>query len=255
MSDVLSNIRWKIRRAIHHAQAADDSAKEFFKSDFYRLVLEDDRKGRSVFRVAEAQPMPPHFAIFIGEAAHQLRSCLDHLIVALARPLPREEKYVQFPLVDSRKKFRGTRGNMPGVPRGVRTLVESLQPYHRRKWPQTALLGQLKAIDDWDKHRMLMTAAAHAEFVSVDFLKNTNSTIRNIETFSGILKPGAIVARLEIEQTVPGAEVQMQPALDVFPAFDHRMPKEIRGRPAVRTISNAGRFIRDEVIPMFEKFF
>ena len=251
----LDSVRWKLWRAQQHVAAVHDTAHAFLKSDFYTFGTEQDRKGRLVLKVVEAQPMPPVLSVLIGDAAHNLRSALDHLMFLLARPRTEaQQRYVQFPLVDRRRKFAGTKGNMPGVARGVRTAVEQLQPYHRRKWPETALLGHIAVIDNWDKHRTLTTTATALEGSRLNLMISGNTSLQRQESFRGRVKPGAIVARFEMGYSEVGAEVQVNPELTLMPVFGDGMPKQIRGLPVISTLGNAGMFIENEVVPRFERF-
>lgn len=255
MAAPLDSVRWKLWRAQQHVEAVHDTAHEFLQSDFYAFGMEQDRKGRLVLKIVEAQPMPPVLSVLIGDAAHNLRSALDHLMFLLARPRTEaQERYVQFPLMDRRRKFAGTKGNMPGVARGVWTAVERLQPYHRRKWPDTALLGHISVIDNWDKHRTLTTTAAALEGSRLNLTINGSTSLRRRESFRGRIEPGAIVARLEMGYSEVGAKVEVNSELTLMPVFGDRMPKQIRGLPVISTLGNAGMFIENEVLPRFERF-
>ena len=143
---------------------------------------------------------------------------------------------------------------MPGVPRGVKTLVERLQPYHRRKWPQTALLGQIQVINNLDKHRALLAGFTAAEGIDPCFSNLSGATIE-YEVFDRVFKPNTILIRGTIKHPPGRRNVRMQPEIHVLPVFDTGMPREIRGQPIIRTIGRAGEFIRQVVVPMFERFF
>jgi hypothetical protein len=169
----LNDIGWKISRAQEHLNAVSEALDAFYSSDFYIVRVESNTHGRYIHRVVSVVAAPPSIGILIGEAAHQMRSVLDHLMWQLAGK-PADEKEaakVQFPIFTGRAQFYGWRKKtggkyrgfdymMPGVHPRVKTLVEGLQPYHYRKRPKTILLRQLQVISNWDKHRALMTAAA-----------------------------------------------------------------------------------------------
>jgi hypothetical protein len=141
---------------------------------------------------------------------------------------------------------------MPGVPRKVRAVVERLQPYHRRKWPDTALLGQLKEIDNWDKHRALTTAAAYTEDTTVNVTITGNASVLSQTTFRGWLKTGAVLARLQLTPgTQEGDKMHMECSFAPIPIFDNGMPKQLRGIAPIATLWAAGQFIDRVVIPLF----
>lgn len=268
LPDEFADILLKLRQADDHAEAFSSAAKEFWKSATYDSQPELDRKGIGIYRVTRVDSPPPELAIHISEAAHHLRSSLDHLMWLLARPTTtKEESNVQFPLVRSWPAFRGqhqtktvkghrgVRHMMPGVPRGVRTLVERLQPYHRRKWPETALLGQLQAISNWDKHRTLMTTAGGTVSIQTTLRIVGRATFRYIDQRTPILKPGAVLARFEVADFDNGTEVYMKPITTLVPIFDPAMPPEIRERPVYTVLHDCAGFIRTGVLPMFVRFF
>jgi hypothetical protein len=259
MPNPVEDIVRKLDRAHDHTHAFHRAANSFFKSHGYTCRAERDRNRRLVLRVVAVDDPPPLLGILIGEASYQLRSVLDHLMYLLAKPTtPKEERQVQFPLAKSRAEFlglnghRGTKHMMPGVPNGVRALVERLQPYHSRKWPQTVLLGRLREISNWDKHRTLATTATRVHLTEPNISFEGEVTLRSVKNLRGILKPGAVLSRAEVTYG-PHGKVKMNPKLTVIPVFDNRMPKEIRGRPVISTLQDTQRFIED-FLPMFEQF-
>jgi len=256
MLDRLDGMKWKLWRAEQHGQALYNATQAFFQTEFYRTRAEQDSEGRLVFFVTEVDPMPPEWGLMIGDTAHNLRSALDHLIFLLAKPVgEKEEKAVQFPLFDSPEKWDNAEGrNVPGVAPGVEALVESLQPYNSGKWPNTALLGQIQAIDNWDKHRALLTTATSSEIARLTTTISANANLVSEERFRGELKPGAILARIKLGNPVKGDKVSVHPEMTFIPIFDSSMPEPIRGRPVLDTLANAGQFIQGEVIPMFFHF-
>jgi len=258
----------KVARAHGHTEDFLESAKAFWRTATYDSEPRVDGRGRGVYWVSRVDSPPLELALHVSEAAHQLRSSLDHLMWLLARPVtPREEREVQFPITSSSHVFRGRHGTktrpglrgvrhmMPGVSRGVRTLVESVQPYHRRKWPQTALLGQLQAISNWDKHRSLTTTAGGTVSTETTIRIVGRATFRSVEQFTPILKPGAILARFEVADFDHGTELYMKPVTTLTPIFDPSMPPEIRERAVYATLHDCAAFIRTVVLPMFARFF
>ncbi len=266
------DILLKLRRAREHAEAFNSEAIAFWKrDDIYEGRPERDRKGRRLYRVTRVDTPPPELAVYIGESAHQLRSSLDHLMWLLAKPkTAKQENDVSFPIlkplppplpgrghnpVRRRRRFRGMSHTMPGVSRGVRTLVEALQPYHCRSWPHTALLGQIQAISNWDKHRTLMTTAAMTMATETHIRIEGRAELKNLEHFTPILEAGTILARFEVGDSDSGTDVYMKPETTVIPCFGKTMPKEIRLRPVYPMLYMCGRFIEEVVLPMFARFF
>lgn len=254
--DPLDLIRWKIWRAREHHEALRSLAERYFQSDFYTPRSYQDRKGRLVESVGDVKPMPEMMAFLIGDCAHNLRCALDHLAFLICRPrTERDEERVQFPITSSYRRFRGTKHMMPNAPRGYRTAVERLQPYHRRVNPDAVVLWQLKEINDWDKHRLLVTTAASLvdSEIEVRIIRGATSIVR-VEKFRGGLKPGTILTRIQLGHSEAGAQVYVKPKLTLAPAFDHGMPKAIRGISAINCLARAGIFIEDIVLPALQRF-
>jgi hypothetical protein len=266
-----ANITSKLGRAHEHIEAFNSAAQEFWSEpNIYRAIADTDRRRRGVYRLVEVKNPPVDLSLHIGEAAHQMRSSLDHLMWMLAQPSPGKENQVSFPIVDSLFQFRGkmprrkvlprnppraARHQMPGVQRGVRTVIESIQPYHSRAWPETRALAQLRDISNWDKHRALITAAAGLTIFEPNLTLGDGIRLKKIETFRRVLKPGAILARFEVENGPVGAEMKMKPEIEITPQFDERAPTSVRGQSVVPLLRSCLSFLAGELMPRFFRFF
>lgn len=139
-------------------------------TDLLTLRTDRDRAGRVRVRVEEVDKIPSEWFVWIGECVYNMRSALDHLAHALnvlgsRRNPPPNEKSSQFPLFSKGSGFRAMSrksrdGCMVGYfPRGARTRVERLQPYHRRRDDDAWRLGELNALSNVDKHRRVPVTA------------------------------------------------------------------------------------------------
>ena len=265
----MDDIARKLARSLEHIRALNDTTKGFFQSQFYTTRTEQDNEARWGTSIVDTvEPPPPLVGILIGEAAHQLRSTLDHLMWLLTWPVGRrEELSTEFPIAYSRREFVGRKGGrgvdshqgmlykMPRVARGVRATVESVQPYNSGKCKGAESLGYLRAISNWDKHRSLTTAVANVQVVELNLRITGDGRLKSQETFVGAFKPGAVLARVEVEHD-GGAEfhVHMKPEMALQPMFDDTMPEAIRGVPVVKSLHDAGVFIEHTVIPKLASF-
>lgn len=76
-----SDILAKLRRAHQHLELFNSEVKAFWKSEKrYDGAPQRDGKGRHIYRVTRVESPPPEIGIYIGEAVHQMRSSLDHLM-------------------------------------------------------------------------------------------------------------------------------------------------------------------------------
>jgi hypothetical protein len=125
--------------------------------------------------------------VFIGDAVHNLRAALDHVVYELASvhhgtgPLPpKMARDSGFPILKwsppvkggetPQQRFDNTaRTKLAGCPKEVHALVEAEQPYHEGEAYARHPLWQLSRLDNYDKHRTLpVTAAAiRGPFVGV----------------------------------------------------------------------------------------
>jgi hypothetical protein len=254
MPDPFETVRGKIRWAKEHIHTGNILSKAFIDTDFYRYRVHQDRKGRLCIKIQDVDEPPPDLGLFLGSAAHNLRSALDHIMWLFASPTPKQEDKVMFPITSSSVKFTESLYRMPGVKTRARTLTERLQPYHRRKWPETRLLGIIQTLDNWDKHRTLTTSAVTVEDSDV-ILTPVGARIESVELFRRPLEPNAMVARYAFADAVVGAKVNMKTKLALQPIFDDRMPKSVRRLPAIAYLDAARRFVEYDVLPRYESLF
>lgn len=257
MADSLDLIRAKLGRAEELIRDLHNLPPKLPNGPFYGVMTEFDREsGLITFRATDVENFPPLYPLIIGEIAHHLRSTLDHIAFAISNPAPGQEQRVKFPLCSSRKEFKKRKGALIRPARGVITRVERVQPYHRRKWPDTQLLGQLQAISNWDKHRTLAVAAFRAESAKVGLARPRPLEIVAEEYFRGTIKNNKIIARFQVMPNVPD-EIELHPYVEVVitPIFDKGGPKEVAGKNVIVTLEYTRTFILNEVLPLFEPFF
>jgi len=161
----LEGIAAKIQRADEHIAYLNREITAILTANpgknFVRTYLDPDA-STYVVKVAGDIAIDPRLSVVAGEAVHQLRSVLDHLVVALAsknsqRPLNNH----QFPICTKREKFEDAvkGGNVKGVPDSALKLIEKEQPYNEAI-PHDHYLSVLHYLDVIDKHRLLLVVAA-----------------------------------------------------------------------------------------------
>jgi hypothetical protein len=103
-------------------------------------------------------------SLLFGDGIHNLRSALDHLVYTLAlvhkNGKIEDPRRLAFPITDSEKDWRGQVYRLKEISAEDRTIIEWYQPYNalaRGGQPvgSPTLLGYLRDLDDWDKHRLL----------------------------------------------------------------------------------------------------
>lgn len=259
MADTLQQIRWKLWRARTNTEEINSACNAFLQSSFYAVDGEMDNDGGVTLRFGRVDPMPPMLSILVGETAYHLRSALDHLMFKIARPAPGEERYVQFPIARSGKEFRSMKGGMRGVPPGVSDIVESVQPYHGGRGSDAWRLLQLRIVNNWDKHRTPMIAAASfdASSASLTITKAADGTggIINEEKFRGRVEHGTVIAKFQIGgYWNVGDKIEPNTNLVLQPVYDLGMPEDVAGEPILAVLGGAGSFIEREILPRLETF-
>lgn len=164
--DRLESVRLKLGRARHHLNGLDESIQRFSQAHILDTRTERDREGKVVLILNQLPQIRPHWNIAIGECVHNMRSALDHLaywlnVIGGGDPPPNFSES-EFPIYDNGPDFHGTRNprrtkparnKIKHMPPPAQALIERLQPYHRRKDPDTWTLLMLRDLANWDKHR------------------------------------------------------------------------------------------------------
>lgn len=172
MGDIPRSVELRFARAGEHITALDDAIKAFLGTKPYGARREVERDGHEhVFYWTNYEDCPDSFGLIAGDAIHNLRSSLDHMVVALAiegakssgKSLSWDDlKKLQFPIVTKKpgftKQVRGDR--LRDVVPGAVDVIESFQPYNRHpKAPDFSPLAMLSFLDNSDKHSVLTTSS------------------------------------------------------------------------------------------------
>jgi hypothetical protein len=172
----------RFNRALEHIQAADKAIGRWLGSDAYRIVKEHDPKTRRTAYVARFGDLPTELPDLVGEAAHNMRSALDHLALALntkgyaeangGAELPAAEvASSSFPIygnvsnkgqpMNGTDAFRSAT-SYRNMPQGAADLIEELQPYNRGEDFASDPLWIVHELNRIDKHRIDLAASASA---------------------------------------------------------------------------------------------
>lgn len=171
--DHLAGIWAKLQRGDHHLERVEMEVAAFLYSKPWTVAFKPEpQRGRMWYTasfVIKRKP-PADWSIRLGEAVHQYRSGLDHLmteLVLLRHPGRRPDKTVNFPICSNPGQFWAPAeigGHAPAVPvkEGVRakhfTELERLQPKEPEDMQGSGelsvpmALAIVRRIDDFDKH-------------------------------------------------------------------------------------------------------
>lgn len=185
----------KLDHGRRHVTDLDGAVRSFFDDadNCPPLVSSYDEESR--FHVFRVGPIPPQLAdlqvdaaLRAGDAVHDLRSALDHLVWQLSLAgtggaEPSRPRRVQFPISTSPEGYEHARATaLSDVSREAQDVLESYQPYHgaagrpdNYSGPYVHQLTLLQQLSNADKHRLLTTvlslsSGAHF-FIPSDFLE------------------------------------------------------------------------------------
>ncbi len=256
MAGSLEGVELKMSRAHFHLKELEREVGKMFSEpeEPCTTFLDVNAKWKPILRVKNVPEPDPRLGVIIGDVAHCLRSALDHLIYELSIPkgkaAPAKPGEPQFPITSSYKRWRASRWRLAQARRGVKSRVERLQPYHRRKDPDTWLLWQLREISDIDKHRLLHVAPAAIEAFRTGWEATGSGVVfRGYRLRRRPLEENCIAVWWDIDAD-PETQVDLEADLLMGIAFDETTPsKALRYERVVSLLNRIGTFINDRVIP------
>jgi hypothetical protein len=168
----------------------------------YRSVRRQNVEFTRHSEIIKVTRVPPleHWSLVAGDAFHNLRSSLDHLVYAIgmneADPAnPPDPRKLAFPLTDTPDDFKSKFWRIAMLSPNLQTEIGAFQPYNRPHQQVPSLLGVLRDFDDLDKHRVLQMAMAQV----------TQATLRSL---GYAIKPGEkIEVHTHLEEVVDGTEI------------------------------------------------
>ena len=236
----------KTVRAKGHLEALQGEIRMFLSSEPITRTEEDDiENGVHIFRF-ELRDFSVEIPLLVGEIAYNLRSGLDHLAWQLSLLSGRTpSRDTAFPIQNDRSKrsedrFRRTTWDIPCE---AIEIIKSLQPYARGEDFKSHPLWQLNKLCNVDKHTTIPISCTELTF-------DSGTPDVEAEFFRKEINQGVeVIVPLEVKDKV---------------YFNPRKPKLILGFPIDKPgtpfeltggITGIYEFVRDEVIPRFERFF
>lgn len=215
----------KVARGREHIAELTAEINGFLATEPYAVDHQVELGGRvHIYVVSRDRPAPTSIGLLIGDAAHNLRSALDHLAVACAnrgagRELTdAEERRIEYPICRKPQAFTKALKNhqLDFVETVPREIISLYQPYRQHPTnPEFAISWRLGVLDNIDKHRRI----AMTTYV-VTIPTNGSNFV------SGGLAPrvevpregwglGSVVARLLFDEPLPGAPLSWVPKFSI----------------------------------------
>lgn len=168
----------KVKRAQEHLEDIERYAGSYADSHPYETVPVKQAKrkeGTWRYRLRFIEQPDPWIAILLGDFVHNLRSALDHVVVA---SVPKKHQFrAGFPIAERdpwrkvgrrfternpevRKSFLG---KINGLSPEAQAFVKSCQPYHRPDRSHENISFIISSLENADKHRKLITISTGLE--------------------------------------------------------------------------------------------
>lgn len=176
----------KFRRAHKHLLDANAAVRDFLKDQPYEIVRDEDSEpNRMLFWVTLHEEPSADISLAAGDAIHNMRSALDHLVYEISSQREADPGDTSFPLLTKEENWdkRGKHGallvnsglnRVRLLPDEAQTLIHDLQPWPRPQpfapdmfGPNRKRLWELHAFDIADKHKNLNVAVLYIEVVGV----------------------------------------------------------------------------------------
>lgn len=199
------SVKAKIERAHEHIRDLNRQVEAFHSGNPYRAIVENDLKTSDrVIKLRICEPCPSRLLTVLGDAIHNLRSSLDHLMWQLVLANGRTpNKNTFFPIHDTKVAFdnaRKQREQEIGIQ--ATDLLNELKPYAGGN----DMFWSLHHLDIIDKHRFLITTVASNVGVSVYsgvplpiefFFPDSTSAVRTFPT-SDAVGDGTVLFRMPL---------------------------------------------------------
>ena len=147
--------RLKIDRANRHIHELIHIITRFLDTDFCRLVTEPEEgnTGRNRLKVVASADYPPHIPLIVGDAIHNLRSALDHVVVQITgidadfMGLPTGKK--RYDIESKSTSYKTIKQTAPPF---AQFILDEIQPYSGGKFK----IWELGKLDIIDKHKLII---------------------------------------------------------------------------------------------------
>lgn len=210
--------RAKLARADEHLSTLYRETDGWGDRDPFRVVRQSNADG-SVHEFSlrfQVQPDTLRWALLLGDALHNLRGALDHVVYALAirqtgqDPPPGAER-LMYPICSDAKYWNSKRvqDRIACLSKPTRAAIERTQPYNRLKTGKWfAPLWWLAQLNDIDKHRLVHIAALGMapDDIAINAEPGTFRALWN----EGPLVDGAPLLRLELTKPDPQVYVDLK---------------------------------------------
>lgn len=254
----LEAVKLKIGWAAHHFDLLCSEVTKYIDTYPPKFVIKRESSTHTeawgIFCGPAVADVCPAIPLILGDVLQTVHSSLDYLICELIRTGKEEPTASnQFPIAESRAVFGEEIGRkrLRDVPFGAIAVIEGLQPYHAGKDAHKSALFALKTLTNIHKHRNLLVTALNARKAPPDIpvivINGKTYTI----PYAGLEDPFDLDAELG-PFVIDGPNVKME---DTYASVVVLAETLYRGRELTSLINWVCMYVRDTVIPQFQRFF
>ncbi len=253
MVNALSGVRAKLARSLELLIDLDTLMHEYLDSDPVDLQRQIQPDGlTSVFALLVTTEPPLDLALRVGEVVHQLRSALDHLANQVVRAAGHQPtRRTSFPII-IRPPRKAVAIHGGADPKAL-SVIDQVQPYHRKHEPERHPLAVLDKLWNIDKHRNLSLAAT--------MLANSQIHVSDAQgewRVGGQFQPGpladdGIVGVFRFEGGGPPADAEVEASGDLFVAFADT-GRWGTDRPVTEILEELHQYVSVTVVSRLEPF-
>jgi hypothetical protein len=157
--------RLKLERADQHVRDLDAAFTAFVNQRPHRPIMYDEHKDGKIslrIEVVVDRELPPELALIIGDAVHNFRCVLDHLVWELVQIDGRTpNRATKFPIGRTRIDFEAMARGVATAPQSTQDFLLGLGVYPSG---QGEALYCIHSLDNADKHRVL-TPVLHFSYL------------------------------------------------------------------------------------------
>ncbi|MCC7421032.1 MAG: hypothetical protein IT428_12185 [Planctomycetaceae bacterium] len=246
----IDQILAKIERANKHILEFEECLNAFRNSKPYRLVIEDNPDSRErVYKVKVLKPPPLELSLIAGDAIHNLRSALDHLVWRLIEAngnVP--SRQTAFPVSETRAKYEaGSPAKVQGMNPSAVDLINAIKPYKGG----SDEIWALHELNNFDKHRLLLVVGYSNSAAALTL--STGSPTSGMIIFGMPIQPDGII--LEDGAVIGGfrggtPNPELQHNLDFSFEIAFREPQIVQGKPVLPFVNQTSHLV-DKIIRQF----
>jgi hypothetical protein len=240
VGSALDNIRVKLDRADESLRTFEDELAKFNRAVPLQIGFNANvQVGWDLVYIQRATPLPPRFAVLVGESLYHARSVLEHLVWALVTAHGgKPGRSHTFPIWDKPREESGMtvtdtfvsitkRNQLKGAPLDAILRIESLQPYHKPQ-PSVFFLSILHRMALEDRHHALHSAFVGGMALTEEDIQvppNVQVThFRNLLRTGQPLEAGTRVALVKVSPQRKPSSVRLKAAKRLsFLAFGPRL--------------------------------